>query len=223
MEDNKTLVTNLDVTESWVDDNSISKGYIDEVVAYDYAKYNQMTTDNYAQIETDLSEYEGMTFTDVQAGEGLKLYHSQPILAEFTGDKQFILYNDEGQDLVTVNLDNGDIMYGENYSPDEAAQMFWDSIGKVKVNEVNEQLTGEVEYYDSVTDELGNIIALQETKTSEFKMSAPPGIADDMPCDYTIVDDKICKGEISDEAVEMIQKAVQEHNYDESMKGLIDG
>lgn len=59
-------------------------------------------------------------------------FHFQPdkMLAEFTGDRRFVLYGDEGQNLVTVHLDTGDVEFGENYTPGEAARVFWETIGK---------------------------------------------------------------------------------------------
>ena len=32
--------------------------------------------------------------------------------------------------LVSINLETGEMKFGENYSPDEAAQTFWEAIEK---------------------------------------------------------------------------------------------
>ena len=64
--------------------------------------------------------------------------HFQPdnkMLAQFTADRLFVLYGDEGQKLVTVHLENGDIEFGENYTPDEAARIFWKTIGMFNVSQ----------------------------------------------------------------------------------------
>lgn len=190
MEDNKTLITSADVTEGWISDATAS----------DY--YSAMTADNYAQIEHNLSEYEGMTF-ESSDNNYLKLYDATPILAEFTGDHLFILYNDEGQDLITVNLSDGDITYGENYTPDEAARMFWDSIGQIKVEDVNKQF-----------DDYSN--------PEVWQVSAPPGIADDMPESYltmTLLEDAEVKHEKSKaEQSEELSKRDMLEQFDNAMK-----
>ena len=31
--------------------------------------------------------------------------------------------------LVSINMDTGDITFGEHYTPDEAAKTFWEAIG----------------------------------------------------------------------------------------------
>jgi hypothetical protein len=36
--------------------------------------------------------------------------------------------------LVSINLDTGEHTFGENYTPDEAARVFWDTVG-VKLND----------------------------------------------------------------------------------------
>lgn len=44
--------------------------------------------------------------------------------------------------MVTINLTDGSIKFGPNYKPDEAAQIFWQSIG----SEYNDYLKWKVEH-----------------------------------------------------------------------------
>lgn len=61
----------------------------------------------------------------------LNLYHNTSApLALFTPQpRTFVLCGSEGQELVTVNLDDGDVTFSEEYEPTESARAFWESIG----------------------------------------------------------------------------------------------
>ena len=170
---------------------------------YDSGPLNVTAGENYAQIESNLQEYQvdgKLNWGNEEVTEfkdsDLTLYY-QPenqMLAEFTGDKHFIMYNDEGELLVDLNLSDHSMIFGDNYTPDESAKVFWETIGKVEVD---------------------NGVQTQEEYLQTFGIdtSAPPGIADDMPSSYF------------DSGIEGWTKEENKphESFDKSMEGLIDG
>jgi hypothetical protein len=224
-EENKMM---KDLKEEWVYDSGPSKvednrttvecgddmeGWISGAKAYGGPQY-ELTGENYAQIESNLLEYKDMVWAEDEKTEHspLKLYHEpeNQMLAEFTGDKHFVMYNDEGDLLVDFNLSDHSMIFGDKYTPDESAKVFWETIGKV---EVDNPTVVEQEYFDTVHDEAGNLIATQNTEDSQFVFSAPPGIADDMPSSYF---DSGIEGWAKEENK-------QYESFDKAIEGLIDG
>jgi len=105
-------------------------------------KMEDKTNENYAQIENNLLEYDKINWlpeTTEFKDQDLTLYFEpeNEMLVEFTGDHHFVMYNDDGEMLVDMNLEDGSTFFGSAYTPDEAAKVFWETIGKVKVTEKN--------------------------------------------------------------------------------------
>jgi len=219
MEDNRTHVTGEKV-EDWVYDSGPLK--VDE---------------NYAQIENNLQDYyqvEGkLNFGDLETTEFdnanfTLLYEPEnQMLAEFTGDKHFIMYSDEGDLLVDLNLSDHSMIFGDNYTPDKAAETFWETIGKVKTQNVDEAwsdyektLSNPAHVLREVRDNLG---VPQGESIIEF--TAPPGIADDMPSSYFdnglegwTLEEEEGEHHVSESAIDMVKKAIVNHKFDDAMK-----
>lgn len=96
-----------------------------------------------ARTEEDLvAETEEMGYLKVH-----ELYHDAPILAQFM-PTQFILYNNDGNTLVSISLEDGEVTFSEHYTPSEAAAAFWKSIGQYRAGETD----GELIPYETSTD-----------------------------------------------------------------------
>lgn len=136
-------------------------------------------------------------------------HSSQPLCEIFQSNEahnHFVMYNSKNEMMVDVDLDDGTVIFGDTYTPDEAAKTFWDTISKTANN-----------------------------------VSAPPGIADDMPEEYeikldsrTVITDAIplagwtleeeeCISEVDEDLVKDIVKDILSTHFDDTMKGLIDG
>ncbi len=169
----------------------------------------EYANENYGQIENNLREPE-TTESNLIKGTGLPLLEdtlyfepTNEMLAQFTGDHLFILY-DGGQDMVTVNLDTGDIKFGDNYTPNKAAQLFWDTIGSFKVDQ--DQQTAELEYANidwiEPTDKTEKQLELLEDSIVVYKEHRPAE-------EETYV---------SQSAIDMVKKAIVNHKFDDAMK-----
>lgn len=54
---------------------------------------------------------------------------SQIIFMDITATQLLQIVGPYGEQLVTISLKDGKVMYGKNYTPDAAAKAFWDAIG----------------------------------------------------------------------------------------------
>jgi len=72
---------------------------------------------------TDVTEYNGsssVSMTDV---------HEDYVIADLQrAARTWSLAGPLGV-LVSINLENGEMKFGENYSPDAAARTFWEAVG----------------------------------------------------------------------------------------------
>lgn len=111
-------------------------------------------------------------------------HSDEPLGQLYVADERqhhFVMYGNDNEMLVDVDLDTGEIIFGDNYTPDEAAKTFWKAI----------------ENYN-----------------------APP---ENAMAGWTLIEDEVGGTEISEELIEDIVKDIQATNFDNSMKGLIDG
>jgi hypothetical protein len=147
----------------------------------------------------------------------LEDYSCAPLAEVFQSSdihNHFVMYNSKNEMMVDMDLDDGTIIFGETYTPDEAAKLFWDTIGKMANRPV------------------------EETTAEYYNMSAPPGIADDMPEEYMLetrtveaiepltgwtLTEEECISEVDEDLVKDIVKDIQASHFDNTMKGLIDG
>jgi len=156
MEDNRTQVTNENYKQIEYDLGGGVKTISLEQLERNPQEYQVEGTLNWGDHEATESSLiagtglQGGGFCGLQAettefkdSDLIYFQNGNEMLAQFTGDHLFILY-DGGQDMVTVNLDTGDIKFGDNYTPDKAAQLFWETIGEFKVDQ--DQQTAELEY-----------------------------------------------------------------------------
>ncbi len=236
--DNRHPHGNIPVTDNlWVSEESdwspatvaVERNYYD--TAYDF------TADNYAEIESGLQAGEGLRLEGslvneyVESGlepSPLMLWDdSGPLMrTEFTNDQHFVMYNDDGQMLVDVNLSDGSTIFGDDYTPDETARVFWETIGQVKVTPIEEDLINyeamqkDLNMYKQLYQENDDILrqVRHNINTPEgenvinysAQFSAPPGIADDMPL-------------YSEAVLDRMDKETKDYMYDKAMDGLIDG
>lgn len=151
------------------------------------------------------------------------------MLAQITGDHFFILY-DGGQDMVTVNLDTGDIKFGDNYTPDKAAQLFWETIGSYKVNEQAQEdylktstplelvddmpePTKRVAYYDLEAFGIDPIDFETFMCTSSNEKGEGSKVEVLPECQPTEEESYV-----GESAIDMVKKAIVNHKFDDAMK-----
>lgn len=212
------------------------------------SKAEEWEQQNYAEIETGLKAGGGLTSEDVtydayDAEGDFTFYTDQAnqMLAEFTGDRHFVLYNDEGEMLIDCNLSDGETIFGPNYTPDEATRVFWETIGKVGEEAEPADPADYEAMYNKTSEILRDVrhslgVPEGENIVEYAKMSAPAGIADDMPEEYlteyvTMKQDIEFSEEQNRQFIkdfhgftdEQIDSIENKQNFDDSMKGLIDG
>lgn len=174
------------------------------------SKAEEWENQNYAEIETGLVAGEGLTLT-----VDLESDWKGPMCEVFRSDEykqHFVMYNDDGNLLIDVDLTDGSVEYGEAYSPDEAAQTFWDTIGKIDAKPV-EQCWGEYESAEQVLRTVRHNLGVPEGESIveySAQFSAPPGIADDMPL-------------YSEDVLKRVDQEGKTYIFDKAMDGLIDG
>jgi hypothetical protein len=50
-----------------------------------------------------------------------------------------IIYRSDGEELIRVNAETGELTYGKNYNPDLAARMFWEALGRQQCKDKHQQ------------------------------------------------------------------------------------
>jgi hypothetical protein len=114
----------------------------------------------------------------------------------------FVMYNNDSELLVDVNLDDGTVVFGDAYCPDEASQAFWETIGKLPNRPVEEAIA---EYEE------------------EIKLDTRTLIADANPLAGWTIEEEIGEGEVNEDTIKDIVKDIQATHFDKSIEGLIDG
>lgn len=67
---------------------------------------------------------------DKEVIELTSMYHEAKMVASFTPTSYFIIHGPDNSELVRVHMGTGEITYGEQYEPDEAATIFWSAISQ---------------------------------------------------------------------------------------------
>ena len=141
------------------------------------------------QIGDSVPEDATLTF-DHDGTDTTFFFNAQPTVMVSSND--FSITNEDGENLVKIDMKSGDVEYGEQYCLNDAARIFWDAIGTYRQPdawEENENLTS-----TQVLVELRNILGVKEggdiivaakqmTNNQMIPMSAP-GCLDDMPEEY---------------------------------------
>ena len=128
-------------------------------------------------------------------------FDSTPILT--TAANNLVIYNENCEVLVTIDLPSGDVSYGENYIPNEAAKIFWDSLSSFhKINTQADTILREVRrilcceegqnIHEAAKRAMGSVAELEEAEKlvdeilgeCKKRLTAPPGIMDDAPDGY---------------------------------------
>lgn len=147
------------------------------------------------EIEYDFGKNEFSIDFDITLDD----YSCAPLAEVFmSGDihNHFVMYNSENEMMVDIDLDDGSILFGENYTPDEAAKTFWDAISKMSNHPIEESLSE----YDEIKLEISQVEAVEPLTG------------------WTLTEEE-CISEVDEDLV----KDIQATHFDNTMKGLIDG